>query len=288
MYIVQLQQAEGQLLRDEALLKNAEIDLVRYRKLSEQDSIAAQQTMTQDALVKQYRGTVKIDRALVDTAKLQLSYTKVTAPVTGRVGLRLVDQGNMIHASDSNGLVVITQTYPIAVVFTLPEDDVPKVMQRWLSEGNLPVEAYDRAGKQKLADGKLLAVDNQIDSTTGTVKLKAQFDNNERTLFSNQFVNIKMTLDTLRSATLAPTKAIQRGVIGTFVYLVKADQTVSVRPVKLGPTEAETVVILEGLAPKDKLVIDGADKLREGSQVNIINHDKPITPLLQPTNPSPS
>lgn len=267
---VQLQQAQGQLLHDEALLKNAEIDLARYRTLLEQDSIAAQQVATQEALVKQYRGTVEVDRAQVENAKLQLSYTKITSPLSGRVGLRLVDQGNLVHANDSNGLVVITQLQPITVVFTLPEDRVQAVMQRWHVAGMLQIEAYDRAGQQKLAGGKLLALDNQIDPTTGTFKLKAQFDNTDKALFPNQFVNIKMKLDSLPAATLVPTAAIQQGAAGSFVYVVKDDNTVSVSAVKLGPGLAETVSVLEGLTPGQQVVIDGADKLREGGRVKVI------------------
>ncbi|WP_442919025.1 MdtA/MuxA family multidrug efflux RND transporter periplasmic adaptor subunit [Methylomonas sp. 11b] len=277
-YQVAVQQAEGQLLRDEALLKNAEIDQDRYQTLLEQDSIAAQQTATQAALVKQYRGTVEIDRAQLDNAKLQLSYARITAPVSGRIGLRLVDQGNMVRASDVNGLAVITQVQPISVVFTLPEDDIPAVMRRWRSGDVIVIDAYDRAGQQKLASGKLMAVDNQIDASTGTLKLKAQFDNEDRTLFANQFVNIKMRLDTLRAATLAPSAAIQHGANGAFVYLVKEDNSITVRRVKTGPADGETVAILEGLAPNDKLVIDGADKLREGSQVKVIDKTKPAAP----------
>lgn len=283
-FLVQLQQAQGQLQRDEALLKNAEIDLARYQTLLEQDSIAAQQTVTQEALVKQYRGTVDVDRAAVENAKLQLSYTKITAPLTGRVGLRLVDQGNIVHANDSNGLVVITQIQPITVVFTLPEDTIPAVLQRWHSGETLPIEAYDRAGNLKLASGKLLALDNQIDPATGTFKLKAQFDNADKALFPNQFVNIKMKLDTLRSATLAPSAAIQHGAIGSFVFVVKDDDTVTVRPVKLGPTDGENVAIIEGLAPQQNLVIDGADKLREGSRVKVIEQNKPHTPATAPVS----
>ncbi len=277
-YQVAVQQAEGQLLRDEALLKNAEIDQDRYQTLLEQDSIAAQQTATQAALVKQYRGTVEIDRAQLDNAKLQLSYARITAPVSGRIGLRLVDQGNMVRAGDVNGLAVITQVQPISVVFTLPEDDIPAVMRRWRSGDTLVIDAYDRAGQQKLASGKLLAVDNQIDASTGTLKLKAQFDNEDRTLFANQFVNIKMRLDTLRAATLAPSAAIQHGANGAFVYLVKDDNSITVRRVKPGPADGETVAILEGLASNDKLVIDGADKLREGSQVKVIDKTKAAAP----------
>ncbi|MCK9608460.1 MAG: MdtA/MuxA family multidrug efflux RND transporter periplasmic adaptor subunit [Methylomonas sp.] len=271
---VQLQQAQGQLLHDQALLKNAEIDLARYRTLLEQDSIAGQQVATQEALVEQYRGTVEVDRAQVENAKLQLSYTKITAPINGRVGLRLVDQGNLVHANDSNGLVVITQLQPITVVFTLPEDRVQAVMQRWHAAGTLPIEAYDRAGQQKLAGGKLLALDNQIDPTTGTFKLKAQFENADQTLFPNQFVNIKMKLNNLPAATLVPTAAIQQGAIGSFVYVVNDDNTVTVRAVRLGPGMAETVAVLEGLTPRQKVVVDGADKLREGSRVKVIPGDE--------------
>jgi multidrug efflux system membrane fusion protein len=276
-YQVAVQQAEGQLLRDEALLKNAEIDQARYQTLLEQDSIAAQQTATQAALVKQYRGTVEMDRAQLANARLQLSYARITAPVTGRIGLRLVDQGNMVRAGDANGLAVITQLQPISVIFTLPEDVIPAVMRRWRSGDAIDIDAYDRAGQQKLASGKLLAVDNQIDANTGTLKLKAQFGNEDSTLFANQFVNVKMRLDTLRSATLAPNAAIQHGAKGAFVYLVKDDNSVTVRQIKTGPTDGETVAILEGLAPNAKLVTDGADKLREGSPVKPIDKTKPNT-----------
>ena len=272
---VQVQQAEGQLLRDEALLKNAEIDLNRYQTLLEQDSIAAQQTATQLALVKQYRGTVEIDRAQLDNARLQLSYTKITAPVGGRIGLRLVDQGNMVRASDTNGLAIITQVQPIAVVFTLPEDQLPAVMRRWHSGTPLHIQAYDRAGRQLLASGKLLAIDNQIDATTGTVKLKAQFDNPDLTLFANQFVNIKMHLDTLQSVVLAPGAAIQHGADGAFVYRVKADGSVAIQTVTTGPSDGDNVAVQTGLKEGDILVIDGGDKLREGSQVKIIDKTAP-------------
>ena len=275
---VKLMQAEGQLFRDQALLKNAQADLARYKTLLEQDSIAAQETVTQESLVKQHKGTVAIDRGLVADAKLQLSYARITAPITGRLGLRLVDQGNMVKASDTNGLVVITQIQPIAVVFTLPEDDLQAVMKQFRSGKGLTIEAYDRSGKIKLAEGQLLAVDNQIDTSTGTIKLKGQFANEDAALFSNQFVNIRMLMDTLRSVTIIPTAAIQRGIIGTFVYVVKADQTVSVRPLTLGPTEGERVAVLEGLQPDERVVVDGADKLREGMKVKLITRE----PALQP------
>ena len=275
---VQLMQAEGQLLRDEALLKNAEIDLVRYKTLLEQDSIAAQQTVTQESLVKQYKGTVAMDRGLVADAKLQLSYARITAPITGRLGLRLVDQGNIVQASDANGLAVITQIQPIAVVFTLPEDDLQSVMKQFHSNQGLAIEAYDRGGKIKLAQGQLLAMDNQIDTSTGTIKLKGQFANEDNVLFSNQFVNIRMNMDTLRSVTIIPAAAIQRGTIGTFVYVVKEDQTVSVRPLTLGPTEDERVAVLKGLQPDELVVVDGADKLREGMKVKLITREPAFSP----------
>jgi multidrug efflux system membrane fusion protein len=266
----QLMQAEGQLLRDEALLKNAQVDLVRYKTLLEQDSIAAQQSVTQESLVKQYRGSVEIDRGLVADAKLQLSYARITAPISGRLGLRLVDPGNIVHASDANGLVVITQIQPIAVVFTLPEDDLRAVMKQFHSHQSLPIEVYDRSGKNKLADGQLLAVDNQIDTSTGTIKLKGEFPNEDGALFSNQFVNVKMKMDTLREVTIIPTAAIQRGTGGTFVYVVKENMTVSLRPLVLGPAEDEEVAVLEGLQPDERIVVDGADKLRENAKVKLI------------------
>ncbi len=270
---VQLQQAEGQLAKDEALLRNAHIDLARYKKLLAEDSIAEQQTVTQDSLVKQIAGTVETDRAQVANAKLQLVYARITAPITGRIGLRLVDPGNIVHASDSGGLLVITQVQPITVVFTLPEDDLPAVMKRWRMGETIPVDAYDRAGKTQLAAGILLAVDNQIDAATGTVRLKAQFPNENHALFPNQFVNVKMNLDTLKSVTIVPSSAIQRGTPGTFVYVVGENQTVSVRPVKTGPVEGERTAVLEGLAPGERVVVDGADKLREGAKVELIHRN---------------
>ncbi len=282
-YQVLLKQAEGALIRDQALLANAKIDLQRYKTLQEQDSIAQQQTATQLALVRQYEGTVEMDQSQVDNANLQLTYARITAPVSGRIGLRLVDQGNIVHATDANGLVVITQLEPIAVIFTLPEDAVPAVMQRWRKEQNIMVDAYDRAGVHKLASGKVLAVDNQIDTTTGTLKLKAQFDNQERTLFANQFVNIKMHLDTLKAATLAPTAAIQRGTDGAFVFVLKDDNSVTTRQVKTGPIDGDLIAISEGLSPNEKLVIDGMDKLRDGSRVNVVKLDNiPVQPKTGP------
>lgn len=269
----QLMQTEGQLRRDEALLKNSEIDLVRYKTLLAQDSIAAQQTVTQESLINQNKGTLEIDRGLVANAKLQLIYTRITAPISGRLGLRLVDQGNIVHAADANGLVVITQIQPIAVVFTLPEDRLQDVMKKFHTGDNITLDAYDRRGQIKLAQGQLSAVDNQIDTTTGTVKLKGQFANEDGALFSNQFVNIKMAMDTLRSVTIMPTSAIQRGTMGAFAYVVQADQTVSVRPLTLGPVEGEKVAVLTGLQPDEQVVVDGADKLRDGMKVKLITRD---------------
>jgi len=272
-YEAQLMQAEGQMARDQALLTNALIDLERYRVLYRQDSVAKQQLDTQEALVRQYEGTVKVDQAAIDTAKLQLTYCRITAPISGRLGLRQVDPGNIVRAGDANGLVVITQLQPIGVVFTIPEDSLPPVMQKLRAGEKLAVDAYDRSDKVKLASGTLLTVDNQIDPATGTVKLKAQFANQEMGLFPNQFANVRMLLDVKRDATLVPGAAIQRGTPGTFVYVVKPDSTVTVRVVKPGPTQGDNVSIEAGLAPGEQVVVDGADKLREGAKVELIGKE---------------
>jgi membrane fusion protein, multidrug efflux system len=266
---VQLDQAQGQLAKDEALLKNARIDLERYKTLFQQDSIAKQQLDTQAALVRQYESTLKVDRAQVDSAKLQLTYARVTAPISGRVGLRQVDPGNIVHASDTAGLVVITQTQPATVVFPIPQDSLPPVLQKLRKGERLPVDAFDRDGKTKLASGWLMTADNQIDATTGTVKLKAQFPNEDERLFANQFVNARMQVDIKRGATVIPAAAVQRGTQGTFVYVVKADGTVTVRPVTLGPRERARVAVENGVAPGEVVVVDGADKLREGAAVDV-------------------
>ncbi len=270
---VQLTQAEGQMARDQALLANARIDLERYRTLLAQDSIAKQLVDTQEALVRQYEGTVKVDQSQIDNARLQLVYSRVTAPVAGRLGLRQVDQGNIVRASDPNGLVVITQLQPITVVFTIPEDSLPPVMKKLQAGEKLPVDAYDRADKVKLAMGTLLTADNQIDPATGTVKLKAQFANDDYALFPSQFANVRMLVDAQRDATVIPTAAIQRGTPGTFVYVVNADSTVTVRPVKLGATQGEVVAVDAGLAPGEMVVVDGADKLREGAKIELAARD---------------
>lgn len=233
-YQVQLTQAEGQMARDQQLLKNAQLDLQRYKQLWEQDSIPKQQYDTQESQVGQYEGAVKIDKGQIDNAKLQLVYCHITAPISGRVGLRQVDPGNIIHAGDATGLVTITQLQPISVIFPIPEDNLPKLLGKIKSGGRLAVDAYDRAQKQKLASGTLLTLDNQIDPTTGTVKLKAIIPNPHNELFPNQFVNARLLLETIHDAVVVPAAAIQRGAQGTSVYLIKADKTVSVRPVTIG------------------------------------------------------
>lgn len=267
---VQLTQAQGQMAKDQALLTNAQLDLDRYKTLLTQDSISTQQVDTQAALVRQYEGTVKTDQGQIDNAKLQLTYTRVTAPISGRVGLRQIDPGNIVRAADPNGLIVITQLQPITVLFPIPEDNLPRVMKRMQSGENVLVEAFDRAQKVKLATGKLVTIDNQIDTSTGTVKLRAEFPNTDNALFPNQFVNVRMVIETLPDATLVPSAAIQRGAPGTFVYVVKSDNTASVATVKLGPVQGEVTAIASGVAPGDNVVVDGVDKLREGAKVELI------------------
>ena len=246
-YQVQLTQAQGQMARDQAQLKNAQIDLERYRTLFEQDSIAKQQLDTQAALVRQYEGTVKADQGLIDNARLQLTYSRITAPISGRLGLRQVGPGNIVSGSDPNGLVVITQLQPISVVFSIPEDNVPRVIKQLRAGQKLTVDAYDREQKAKLATGIVGTVDNQIDSTTGTVKVKAEFSNDDYALFPNQFVNARVLLEVKQGATIVPAAAIQRGTQGTFIYVVKPDQTVTAKPVKLGTAQGEDTAIESGV-----------------------------------------
>jgi multidrug efflux system membrane fusion protein len=268
-YQAALDQAQGTLAHDQALLKGAQVDLARYQKLGTQDSIARQQIDTQTYLVQQYQGTVQADQANVDTAKLNLVYCHITSPVTGRVGLRQVDQGNYVQTSDANGIVVVTQLQPISVIFTLPEDNLPQVMKRLGAGAKLPVTAYDRANIHKIATGTLDTVDNQIDTTTGTVKLRASFDNTDNTLFPNQFVNAHLLVDTLSNAVIVPTSAVQTGAPGTYVYLVQPDNTVTVRKVVPGPADGERTSISSGLNAGDVVVIDGVDRLREGAKIRI-------------------
>jgi multidrug efflux system membrane fusion protein len=268
-YQAQLAQFDGQMARDQALLANARIDVERYRTLYAQDSIAKQQVDTQEALVRQYEGTIKFDQGQIDNAKLQLIYARITAPISGRLGLRLVDPGNIVRAGDANGLVVITQLQPMTAIFTIPQDNLPGVMQRLRSGGKLPVEAYDREQKKKLASGTLVSVDNQIDPATGTIKLKAQFPNEDASLFPNQFVNVRMLLDTRRGATLVPNAAVVRGGQGTFVYVIKEDKTVELRKVGVGMAEGDSVSVESGIAPGELVVLEGSDRLRDGAKVEI-------------------
>ena len=266
-YQVQLQQAEGQLARDRALLENAKLDLERYNTLFQQDSIAKQQVDTQASLVRQYEGALRVDASQVENARLQLAYARITAPVSGRLGLRQVDPGNIVHAGDPNGIVVITQVQPIAVLFTIPADHLPQVLQQTRAGRSLTVEAYDRDMKNRIAHGSLLAVDNQIDSGTGTVRLKAVFDNEDNALYSNQFVNARLLVDTLRGTVLIPSAAIQRGPQSTYVYVVKKDGTVDMRNVDVQLTEGDDTAIRKGVAPGETVVVDGVDKLQPGMKV---------------------
>ena len=268
-YQMTLKQAQGALQKDQALLKDAQTNLVRYQKLAAQNSISTQQVDTQASLVQQYQGAVETDQGQIDAANLNISYCHIVAPITGRVGLRQVDAGNYVQTSDTNGIVTLTQLDPISVVFTLPEDRLPALMKRLAVGASLQVDAYDRAGNVKLAEGKLTAVDNAINTSTGTVKLRAQFDNTDNLLFPNQFVNIQIKVDTAQGVALAPQAAILRGSVGTFVYLAKNDNTVEMRPVKLGISQGNQVEITEGLAEGDKVVTDGTDKLRDGAKYKL-------------------
>ena len=266
---IQLSQAQGQLAHDEALLDEAKVDLKRYQVLSSQDSIPEQQLDTQAALVHQYEGTVKVDGAQVDNAKLQLAYAHVTAPISGQIGLRLEDAGNMVTPSDATGLAVITKLQPITVVFSIPEDNLPQVLSKYQAGQKLVAQAYNREETKKIATGYLLAVDSQIDQTTGTVKLKAVFDNKDYALFPNQFVNIHLLVEVDKGALIIPVAAVQQGPQGSFVFLVKSDNTVTVREVTTGATQEDNVAIEDGLSAGDVVVVEGADKLKEGSKVTL-------------------
>lgn len=271
---VQLRQAEGQMARDQALLKNARLDLERYRLLSAQDSIAKQQVDTQEALVLQYEGAVKTDQGQIDNAKLQLVYCRITAPAGGRVGLRLVDPGNIVRATDTGGIVVITQLQPISVIFPIPEDSLPAVLRRHNAHETLVVDAYDREQKQKLATGTLQTIDNQIDPTTGTVKLKAAFQNKGNELFPNQFVNARLLVEMKKDVILVPSSAVQRGQKGTLVYVVKSDNTVESRTVAVGAAQGDQTAISSGLEAGEAVVVDGAERLKEGSRVEVKDPEK--------------
>jgi multidrug efflux system membrane fusion protein len=268
-YQATLAQANGNLARDQALLKGAQVDLTRYQGLAAQNAVPHQTLDTQVALVAQDEGTVEADKAAVKSAEVNLQYTRILSPIDGRVGLRQVDHGNYVTPGDANGIVVITQLKPISVLFTVPEDNLQAISKRLQSGAVLPTTAYDRGGATKIADGTLETFDSQIDPTTGTIKLRARFPNENEALYPNQFVNVQLLLDTHKDVTIMPTAGVQRGVPGTFVYLVNADNTVSVRKVQLGVTDGDRVEVRSGLQPGDKIVIDGADKLRDGAKINV-------------------
>jgi len=267
-YEVQLAQAQGQMARDQAQLKDAQVNLERNKALFAAQVIAKQQLDTQASLVGQYEGAIQADQAQIDNAKLQLTYSKIVAPIDGRIGLRQVDQGNMVHTSDANGIAVITQLQPISVLFSIPEDNLQDVLKKLRSNARLPVEAYDRNGDDKLATGTLVTVDNQIDVTTGTSKLKAVFDNKNNVLFPNQFVNVKLRLDVKRGVLIVPVAAVQRGPQGTFVYVVQ-DGKAKVQPVSTGVTQGTRIEITEGLSAGQQVVTDGGDKLADGIKVDV-------------------
>jgi len=266
---VQLMQAEGQLARDQAILRNAQLDQERNLRLYESKDISKQELDTQETLVRQYEGAVKADQGPVESARLQIEYCRITAPIGGRVGLRHVDPGNLIRSGDAGGLVTIVQVQPIAVVFTIAEDDLPQVLDRLRAGERPPVEAWDRGLKRKLAEGSLAAVDNRIDPGTGTVRLKAVFANGDERLFPNQFVNARLLVEVLRGAIVVSAAAIQRGPQGAFVYVVKEDRKVAARPVTVGTVEGAQASIASGLQAGELVVVDGADRLRDGAPVEL-------------------
>jgi len=266
---VQLEQAEGQLIRDQAMLNNARVDLDRYQKLLAQNAIPEQQLATQQATVAQSEGVVRTDQGQIDSAKLNLVYCNIRAPITGRVGLRLVDPGNIVHATDTNGLLVITQIQPISVIFTVAEDDLPVVLRKLAAGQHLQADAYDRANTTKIGTGTLATVDNQIDPTTGSLRLRANFDNSANLLFPNQFVNVRLLVEEKRGVTLVSSAVIQRTTSSIYAYVVNADNTVSVRQITEGVTDGGDTEITSGVAPGDVLVMTGVDKLAEGTSVTV-------------------
>ncbi|MDE2027191.1 MAG: MdtA/MuxA family multidrug efflux RND transporter periplasmic adaptor subunit, partial [Candidatus Omnitrophica bacterium] len=261
---IQLTQAQGQLLHDKALLEDAQLNLERYKILSGQDAIPKQQLDTQAALVRQYEGSVKVDQAQVSNAQLQLTYARVTSPISGRIGLRLEDAGTIVSPSDTTGLAVITKLQPITVVFSIPEDNLPQVLKPYQSGQKLTALAFNREDTKQIATGTLQAVDSQIDQATGMVKLKAVFDNTDGALFPNQFVNIHLLVEVDKNAVIIPVAAVQQGPQGDFVFVVKEDHTVTVRDVKLGASQKDDVAVKQGLAAGEVVVVEGADKLKEG------------------------
>jgi multidrug efflux system membrane fusion protein len=268
-YQVQLTQAQGQLARDQALLDNARTDLVRYQDLVKQNAAPEQQLVTQKALVAQYEGAVRTDDGTIASANLSLTYSRITSPLTGRVGLRLVDPGNIVHASDTGGLLVITQIQPISAIFSIAEDQLPPVVHKVQAGASLVVDAYDRSGKTKLASGKLATIDNQIDPTTGTLKIRAVFDNVKNQLFPNQFVNARLLVEEKQGVTLIPTAAVERNGQATYVWLVKPDSTVTVQPITIGVSEGNNTEVASGLSPGAVVVMTGIDKLQEGVKVHV-------------------
>ena len=279
-YQIALQQAEGTLMQNQALLKNAQIDVQRYRDLYKEDSIAKQTLDTAESQVGQYLGTIKTNQAAVGDAKLNLDFTQIRAPIAGRIGLRQLDVGNLVAANDTTALAVITQTKPITVNFTLPEKDLADVLSHYRNGDKLMVEAWDRADTKLQARGVLASIDNQIDITTGTLKFKARFDNNDEALFPNQFVNARLLATTMKNVVLVPSAAVQFGVNGTFVYVMDGEKKVRIRQLKTGPADENSTVITEGLAAGDRVVLEGTDRLKDGSDVEIVNDSKevPTTP----------
>jgi multidrug efflux system membrane fusion protein len=265
---VALEQMEGQLAKDQATLKDARLDYGRYDELRKEGVVAQQQVDTQNALVGQLEGAIRADQAMIDNEKLQLVYCKITAPLTGRVGLRLVDQGNIVHAADTTGLVVITQVQPVATLFTLPEDSLPEVLQHMKSGEELGVEAYSRDDTTKLASGKLLTINNQIDPTTGTVQLKAEFPNSDLSLWPNQFVNIRLMLTVRKDAIVVPLASIQHGTQGTYVYTVKNNKA-NLQPVTVDLTQGNISLIASGVSEGDQVVVDGQERLQSGASVEV-------------------
>jgi multidrug efflux system membrane fusion protein len=266
-YQVQLEQTEGQLAKDQAQLRDVQVDYERFQLLFKEGVIPKQQVDTQQALVGQNLGAIKADQGAIDNAKLQIVYSHITAPITGRVGLRLVDMGNIVHAADTTGLLVITQLQPIAVIFALPQDQLSQVLSKLHGSQPLQVDAYDRDDVTRIATGKLLTIDNQIDTTTGTYKLKSEFSNDKNLLFPNQFVNVHLLVDTKHSVTIVPSTAIQRGPQGTYVYLAQRDNTVKIQPVTVALASGSSVGVSTGLQAGDNVVVDGQDKLQDGSKI---------------------
>src|SRR5262249_30791580 len=266
---VQLLQAQGQKERDEAILANAKVDLERYRILYSQNAVPKQQLDTQMATVNQYEAILKTDEGAIESAKLNLTYARITSPISGRIGLRMVDPGNIVHASDQNGLAVITQLQPISVIFNIAEDNIPQVMKKVQARQILPVDAWDRDFKRKIATGTLLTIDNEVDVNTGTVRFKAVFPNDDNALFPNQFVNARLLIDTKRNVVLIPAGAVQRGPQSSFVFVVKSNDTVEMRNIALGPIEVDTASIDRGLFAGETVVTDGVDKLQQGTRVAV-------------------